>query len=136
MKMDIQALIDAIGLASRRTRTDYHLTLGSAIEALEKLDPTLAVVFDTGGVAGPSNPHSYRGYYADLSFESDPGVTVGAFLADCRKALDEEFTGYKGGEFKMAADTPLWNAPYGCTGRAIIAMNVGERVVLVTKDLA
>ena len=34
-------------------------------------------------------------------------------------AIGETFTGYKGGEFKMDGDTPVYYAPYGSTGPEI-----------------
>ena len=133
--MDIQKLVDAMGAAGRMARKDYHLTLGGAIEALESASPDVAVVFDYTA-AGPSFPHSYRGYYSDLSFSNSDGVTAERFLADCRRSLNETFEGYKGGDFVMGADTPLWNASYGCTGRAITGLvKVAGKIILTTKEI-
>jgi hypothetical protein len=41
---------------------------------------------------------------------------VGDFLATLNDAVGKRFTGYKGGEYIMDADTPLWVANNGETG--------------------
>jgi hypothetical protein len=87
------------------------------------------VKFDVGGQ--PCREHSYRGYYSDLALDSkDEPTTAGELLAILKRALGETYGGYKGGDFVMGADTPLWMASYGSTGRAIIALIDG---VLATK---
>lgn len=133
--MDFQKMIDAMGELDRKTRGKYHLTLGKAIEQLETLAPTTPVVF-AGEPYGPGNPHSYRGYYSDLAFESVSDVTAASFLADCRDALGATFQGYKGGDFVMSKDTPLWHANEGSSGLAIIsAAVVSGELVLQTKEI-
>lgn len=130
--MDIQGMLNAISEANRRTRTGYHLTLGALIAELEKAAPDAPVTFSNGGA--PGDPHSYRGYYSDLSFSSVGATTVGDLLATCRSALDTTFEGYKGGDFLMGADTPLWSAAYGCCGDAIIAAAPANGgLMLITK---
>lgn len=89
----------------------YHLTLKQAIEALSKVDPATPVLFSHGGA--PGTVHSYRGYYSDLAFSSVGASTVEAVLSDLRSALDNTYEGYKGGEFVMDEDTPLWVSEYG-----------------------
>lgn len=133
--MDMQKLIDMLGSAGRQSRKGYHLTLGAAIEALEKEPAEAKLVFDSGG--GPYGPHSYRGYYSDLAFKTGEDTTVGAFLRDCRASLGETFEGYKGGDFPMDAETPLWASTYGTSsGIAIVGLiNTGEKVTLLTKKV-
>jgi hypothetical protein len=130
--MDIQAFFNAISAAARDTRGDYHVTLGKMIDAIKDMPPETPVVYDVGGA--PGRPHSYRGYYSDLSFSPADSATVESLLKHCRGSLDATFEGYKGGEFVMGADTPLWFAEYGCCGRAIVDMREEMgRLVLVTK---
>jgi hypothetical protein len=133
--MDLQKLIDTMGENDRRTRSNYHLTLGQAIESLGKLDPSMPLEADIGG--GVDNVCSYRGYYSDLSMEPCENVgTVGFALKILRDALGRHFTGYKGGEFLMSEDTPLWLAEYGDCGRAIIGIDLPEgRAILKTKEV-
>ncbi len=117
MTASIQALIDAISNSARDTRADYHVTLGKVIK---KAGEASGVVrFADGG--SPGAEMSYRGYYSDLSFETqeDP-KPVAAFLEQCQRALGDTYTGYKGGDYDMGEDTPLWRADYSECGDAIV----------------
>lgn len=133
--MDMQKLIDAMSETGRRERSRYHLTLGGAIKALEGMPPELPVEFDRGG--SPESAHSYRGYYSDLAFDVTAGpVTVSDFLDQLRQALGRTFEGYKGGDFAMKDDTPLWCASYGCCGAAIMGPVTGDgKLILATKEI-
>jgi hypothetical protein len=95
----------------------------------------MVVEFDRGG--SPAGPHSYRGYYSDLSFgQSGAPVTVAEFLSDLTKSLGRTFEGYKGGDYVMGDETPLWVAPYGCTGPAIMGARInGEKLILETREI-
>jgi hypothetical protein len=130
---DIQKFCDALGEAGRNTRKNYHLTLGDLAKGLADAPTPLPVVYDVGG--SPFDPGSYRGYYADLAFDSkDSSVSAGELLAEAQGAIGKTFTGYKGGDFTMDADTPLWRANYGHCGRAIIGMSVeADKIILHTK---
>ena len=134
---DIQALLDAISESGRRERSNYHVTLGRLIEELEKLNNEgwdRPVVFAHGG--SPRSPHSYRGYYSDLSFESGGEIMAKELAAICRDALGRTFEGYKGGDYVMSKETPLWAAPYGCCGLAIVSIIVtADKVILGTKEV-
>ena len=135
---DAQSMMDAFSQGLRSVRSEYHLTLGQAIAALTTLSPTLPVRFDYQSTA-PKSAMSYRGYYSDLAFDEVVAgtITVGDFLTECQKALGKTFTGYKGGEFLMDAQTPLWVAEYGDCGRAIIGVSqVDGQVLLSTKEVA
>ena len=135
--MDVQKLCDAMSTMGRVTRSDYHLTLGGLIKQLESLSPTLMVKFDWNG-GYPYQEMSYRGYYSDLAFDwrESPVVAVAGLLNISRRALGRAYTGYKGGDFVMNEQTPLWAAPYGDTGRAIMGLEVTENVVVLkTKDM-
>lgn len=132
--MDMQGLVNAMGETSRLTRSQYHLTLGKLIAALNEANPQMEVVFDCGG--SPGGPHSYRGYYSDLSFPAVGKITAGALLALCNAVLGSTLEGYKGGDFLMKDDTPLWHAAWGSCGLAIVG--IGEhrgKLVLETKNI-
>ena len=133
--MDIQKLLDSMSEVARAERSRYHVTLGNMIAELIKVAADTPVEFSHGH--SPGTPHSYRGYYSDLSFEpgSDP-ITAGDLLKVCTTALGTTFKGYKGGDFRMGPNTPLWAATYGCTGPAIVALTATlEKVILTTKDI-
>ena len=85
------------------------MTLGELIERLKQL-PAESMV-------NLCNSHSYRGYYHDLAFEWHYGIRQAYdILMECEDAIGKVFEGYKGGEFMMDEDTPVWIAPYGSCG--------------------
>jgi hypothetical protein len=89
---------------------------------------------DNLALDGICEPHSYRGYYSDLSFEkSDSKVMVKDLLEICKSTLNQTFTGYKGGDNVMGKDTPLWLADYGCTGDKIMNYTI-EGGLVTEKD--
>jgi hypothetical protein len=120
--MDIQKLFDAMSNVSRLTRSGYHLTLGEAIELLKALDPEAPIRTEDG--LGVGNVCSYRGYYSDLGFKPVPRKTsVIEVLSDLEAALDQTFEGYKGGDFRIGPETPLWLSPYGdASGDAVMGI--------------
>jgi hypothetical protein len=109
------------------------MTLGELIAALEKA--TKAELRDHVSTTASDRPvyfdwcdfvpgslDSYRGYYDHLaiSIEKDCNTTVGTLLAACREALGKTYQGYKGGQYTMDADTPVWVANWGdCRGWGI-----------------
>jgi hypothetical protein len=105
----MQALVDGMSAQWQRERAATQMTLGALIVALDAMPPGAEI-------DGIQDPHSYRGYYADLAFEPKAGrVLVSEALAMCREAMGQVFTGYKGGDYVMGALTPLWISNYGTT---------------------
>lgn len=97
---------------AERSRT--QMTLGGLIDVLESMDRNTPVNL--------GDPHSYRGYYSDLGL-TPCDATVQDLLNDCRSAMGRVFYGYKGGEFIMHQNTPVWVASWGSTGRKLMAVN-------------
>lgn len=56
---------------------------------------------------------SYRGYYDQVAFAPACGVTVAKVKELVRKAFDETFEGYKGGEYRYYSDAFCHLAHYG-----------------------
>ena len=114
--MDLQAMVDGMSSRWQRERAGSQMTLGKMIAALEAMPP------DTE-IDGLCSPHSYRGYYCDLAFESSAEKMKAAdAVAMCKAAMGQVFTGYKGGDFVMGALTPVWLANSGESGKKIIAI--------------
>lgn len=105
----IQGLLDMKGREWEAKRAATQLTLGGLIEVLEKLPEQRIVGF---GAA-----HSYRGYYSDLAFKPTEDETSAiTLLTVCREdCMGQKFDGYKGGDFYMTANTPVWISDYGCS---------------------
>jgi hypothetical protein len=68
---------------------------------------------------GFAEPHSYRGYYADLAFEPVENVTVESMLENAKQSVGKVFDGWKGGEFLMGEYTDCWLAEHGGTGETL-----------------
>lgn len=136
--MDLQKLFDAMNAAGKQTRSNYHMTLGNLIDVLEAASDEAVVKFDNEELGHPGDLDSYRGYYSDLAFaRSNTPVTVKTLRVDVRDAHGAEFTGYKGGEYFMDSDTPLWVSEYGSSsGIAIVgARTDGNTLILETKHV-
>jgi hypothetical protein len=90
------------------------VTLGELIDYLQVLPQS--ALFHRGLV----NPHSYRGYYEQLAFEPTDLMQTGMRLLEvARSAVNETYTGYKGGSFTMDHWTPVWVANSGHTGEEL-----------------
>lgn len=115
--MNLQAFIDGMSEAWRQERAATQMTIGELLERFNELDDEMLI-------EELSDPHSYRGYYSDLALEPGPGkVTVRELKDSISEVLGTELCGYKGGDFLMAEDTPVWAANYGCCGQKLIAVN-------------
>lgn len=118
----LQNMIDLFIENEKLKRESENYNLGNLIDDLEKY-PKYANVEIAPFCLYPTGLTSYRGYYSDLAITySDSGKTLncGELLSICKKAVDKEFYGYKGGEFKMSRKTVVWLAPYGRTTDVIL----------------
>lgn len=93
------------------------ITLGLLIRAL-KSQPQDNWIFFTFGDLRPGEIRSWRGSYDELAvgWKYDnlrTKETVGEFVARLQKAVGKTYEGYKGGEFVMTEDTPVWAACWG-----------------------
>lgn len=112
----MQAMIEGWSLQEQRVRAAYQMTLGELINNLELL-PADSMV------EGLINPHSYRGHYIDLAFEPPTEQhTAAQVIKTCRSVMGEVLEGYKGGEFQMGRNTPIWIAHTGELGHKIMAL--------------
>lgn len=92
------------------------LRLGTLISKLEKEPQDNYLRYDFWSfVPDPSEIGSYRGYYSDLAlgYQEYVDVYVKDVLASLKEALGKTYQGYKGGEFLMDEDTPVWVGTYG-----------------------
>lgn len=65
---------------------------------------------------GINNPHAYRGYYDQVSFEPVGDMSIGHMLECIEEAISRPHEGWKGGEYWYNYDTPLNIAEEGmCT---------------------
>jgi hypothetical protein len=88
-----------------------QVTLGKLIERLEVLP-------GNGAWDGLIDPHSYRGFYQQIGF-SRARTTFGKSKALATQSIGSVFRGYKGGQFTMTAETPVWLSSRGGEGREL-----------------
>lgn len=90
-----------------------HTTLGMLIDWLEKQDQELIVKDGFG------RPHYDRGSYDELAFSPLNEARISDMLAMARSVDGSTFCGYKGGEYLMDRNTPVYIGEYGECGDAI-----------------
>lgn len=100
------------------------LTIGELVSLLAKQDQEAAW-------RGGDSVHSYRGYYDELAIEPGGVVTVAKARVMLEDAVGSTFQGYKGGDYTMTGDTPVWSAPYGSVGVPVIGITVTKDGVTV-----
>ena len=113
-------------------------TVGDLIKALANSRvPNHAIVrFENG--SSPVGPHSYRGYYNCLAFESGyDKVTASEFIKTLAECLTQTFEGYKGGNYQYTKDTFVFVSEHGdASGIAIVGGRLRENeVILITKEI-
>lgn len=109
------------------------ITLGGLIDLLTNRDNSERIQFDFCGY-GPASIHSYRGYYdhlaigrRELTWNDGEDMIVGEFIALLRGAIGKKFTGWKGGEYTMRLDTPVWiDEPDSSSGTGIVGVTAGS----------
>jgi len=126
--MDIREWIEAYDDMVQDIPAPYHYTLGDLIERLEQLPTYMLIQL--------GEAESYRGCYGDLSFNplpEDEHRTVHDVLQEARRAEGKSFEGYKGGDFTMLLDTPVWYAHYGDSGKKIMGIT-NEGIILTEEE--
>lgn len=136
----------------KRFQKSKQLSLGELIQKIEELGLTYAageeaktVCFDFGS-AIPTTLNSWRGIYAELALgyklsgydsndEHFPNVTAESLLNELKSALNKSFEGWKGGDFIMGENTPVWVANPGNSGDTAIidVIDDGWRLILITQ---
>ena len=136
---------------NRRFATSAQLTLGQIIDKLEKCglkhgdnDEPKQVDYDFSS-AIPTTLYSWRGSYSELALgfklsgydnndEHFAKTTAETLLLEFKNAVDKEYTGWKGGEFTMDRDTPIWVSNEGNSGNTgiIDVVDDGWRIILMT----
>ena len=83
------------------------MTLQQVIDFLKTQDQTKVV-------HGFAKAHSYRGYYEFIAFEPELFTKISDMLIEAEAAIGQTYCGWKGGEYTMSGDTPVYRAFKGC----------------------
>lgn len=151
--MDLQTYLDNATTAAReeRMKTSNQLTLGELILKLEpiveaqkkkKKDDQANIYFDFADTF-PTHLHSWRGSYAELAIgfgggtysSDDKAMTVIDFYKILKEAIGKTYIGWKGGDFVMGKNTPLWVSDDGMGSQTgiIEIVDEGYQVILMTQ---
>src|SRR3972149_3240399 len=119
-----RAMSDGFSQERQTQRAESQLTLGKLTTLLKLLNPDRFII-------GLGFPMSYRGYYGDLAFNETLTMELITDLLtriqnDC---MGKVFEGYKGGEYVMGENTPIWTATYGCLGKKIIGLDSSQEPI-------
>lgn len=152
--MEFQEIVENKLAANRaeEMKTSLQLTLGELILKLEpiaakqdeikkKYEHEAEVLFDFEYLF-PTGLSSWRGVYAELALTFSLGgygkpdkiepMKINKFLKMLKGAIGKSFTGWKGGEFMMGKNTPLWVANEGSVGTTgIVDVIDGEFEVIL-----
>lgn len=145
--MDFQKMLDNAMKASRldSMATSAQMTVGEAIAVLENSQLT----YESDGKENdkyvsfqfeyvyPTGLDSWRGSYAELAINFDwadrispkqsEQPTAKEFLGWLKECIGKTYTGYKGGDYVMGKNTPLWVANYGNSGETgLIGIDVDD----------
>lgn len=132
-----QTAIASVGRVPDPLDAPWHpITLGALIDLLGGEDPKDEVRYDFGGFI-PRALASYRGFYEQLALSYDDRwrepMTVAALLVELRGAVGRDYGGWKGGEYTMGRDTPVWAANSGeAPGTGIVGVRRSTYVILET----
>jgi hypothetical protein len=131
-------------------KSSPQLSLGELIKKIQKANilrddgSPKSMTFDFG-TAIPDSLDSWRGSYCELAVgysmcernsesRAEP-MKADKFLVMLKQAIGEDFEGWKGGEFTMDENTPLWVANPGDSGNTAIVgvLDKGWYIVLQTE---
>ena len=109
---------EAKAMRDKKFYVSSQLTLGELILKLEAVDKDLFVYFDDENYI-PVGVDSWRGAYDELAieYEKTSGLIkipkVKNLLLALNSVLNTELQGYKGGDYFIEEDTPVWVANWG-----------------------
>ena len=151
--MDLQKYLESATKKMREARfaDSPQLTLGELLVLLkdtptewgDKKEP-VTIGFDFG-TAYPIGFSSWRGSYAEVAInyalsgydgEQFAHTDLKDFVKMLEETIGETFTGWKGGEYTMTSDTPVWVANDGDVGNTGVVgiKNKDYTVVIQTWD--
>lgn len=145
--MNLQEYIDKSikEIRDRNMESSDQLTLGDIISKCQEIknrdykqtggeEPFVRFDFE---YLFPTKVDSWRGAYCELAlnFETEGAeLSLSQFIKLLEDTVDNVFTGYKGGDFKMTKQTPVWVANYGNSGSTAIVgvIDNSYEVILTT----
>lgn len=115
-----------------------QLTIREMVEELKKVKDQESEVFIDFAWFRPVDVGSWRGSYNELAIRyetlSDKAMTVKKLVEVLEGAIGKSYPGWKGGEFEMHGDTPVWvdNAGDGSMTGVVGIKDLGYRILIET----
>lgn len=147
--MNIEDIHEMVKAArAERFQNSPQLSLGQLIEQLETVQNKSVNVEYDFGTAIPTRLASWRGIYAELALgyrlsgydnrEQSTPVTVKSLLKELKEAIGYTYEGWKGGDYTMDENTPIWIANPGNSGNTAVVgiLDKEYEVVLITMYMA
>jgi hypothetical protein len=122
-----------------------QLTLGQLIEKIEVIkkkdykchdgsEPSVGYDFE---YLFPTTIDSWRGSYEELALNFETTgeeLSLSKFLELLKSAVGKTFYGYKGGDYTMDENTPIWVANYSHSGNTAVVdvLDCDYKIILVT----
>ena len=107
---------------------------------IEKYGTEPTVIYDFGKLF-PTKIDSWRGSYSELALdykdidnEDIQPMTITEFVKMLKSAIGFTYIGYKGGEFTMNKNTPVWVSNYGHSSETAIINIIDNEfnIILIT----
>lgn len=112
------------------------LNVGELIAELKKHKQSGFLEIDNSPVLlTPSGVDSYRGYYEQLAIEVSVSgsMTVGTLVELLTSRIGTTMTGYKGGQYPISNDTPVWISNYGeCSHSRVTGVRESKHGIAIT----
>jgi len=138
LKKEVQEMRD------KEFSESLQITIGELINQLKAIelregDDEQYVIFDFGGYV-PDGIDSWRGSYSELAighankpYREYPKLSD--FINMLESAIGSTFYGWKGGEFEMNEDTPIWVDNYGEYTETVVVgvIDDGFRIIIETR---
>ncbi len=135
---------------AQRFANSIQISLGALIKQIESCgtkteDGKQKYVHFDFGTAVPSGLASWRGSYNELAIgyqmtgydvqqNASYNKMADDFLSDLKNAVGRTYEGWKGGDYEMKEDTPLWVANAGNSGNTgvIGVLDDGWQLIILT----
>ncbi len=161
--MDFQALINSMNEQSMNERSNYHLTYGQLIDALKNAPPEATVDERFKGIGSWRGSYievaiftDENGFYAEREeftdysnyaekydqWEKDNVVKADKLPTNANELgnlleslLGLQFVGYKGGNYTISVNKPLWLCVDGGNSGDTAIIGIDENLKFITKKI-
>lgn len=111
--MILQEMLDQKCKEARenRVKETKQMTLGEFLKKLSAIKDKSKEVRFSFAYYRPTSFHSYRGIYSEIALgytDESNIITVQELISIVKKSIGVKFPGYKGGDFRMTENTPVW----------------------------